>query len=125
MFLTKSTRAIVALIAIFSLLACQAAWASHVSSWYFAAVDEAAGAVIGCHGPGDTDIPENVGSSPCESAQAPSDAFKVPPAVLAALTDATLCTAHESRAPLEISTGIPAVAGAPPPLHLLHCRFLK
>ena len=125
MFLTKSTRAIVALVALVSLLACQAVWSSHASARLFAATGAAAITPVGCHSAGDPVVPEHSAPRPCDSAQAPSDAYKLP--ILSFVALPIPAVAVEVPVPELRLAGLDLrpLAGAPPPVRLLHCKFLN
>ena len=116
----RTRRSVVSLLAIFALLMCQAAWAAHTPSRHFAAGGVAA---AGCHSTGDTDAPQTAALSPCESAQAPSDAFKLPPVVLAALPSTAAFVSEPSGRCEWSRLKLAPPAGAPPPLRLLHCKL--
>ena len=123
MLLTKTARSVIALVAIFTLLMCEGAWAAHEARYAAASGTHMAATAAGCHAPGDSDIPAGAGPTPCESAQAPIDFYHVPAVILTvvafafALSDEA-CAAHHL-------TGVTLTpfAGAPPPLHLVHCRL--
>ena len=123
MLLRKTGRAVTAMLAIVALLLCEAAWATHAYGRYAGQFGAAVPATGGCHSPDGPNSPDSATPSPCESAQAPSDFFHIPPVTLAAIFSsvplaAEPCAAHDRR-----GVALTPLAGAPPPLHLLHCRL--
>jgi hypothetical protein len=134
MSMSRSARALVAIVTAFTLLTCHAAFAfqlGHRSLNPPASDMEAHGAAAAdgmepahCHAAdhnGDGSV-----RSPCDSATAIGEPLKIPTVSLvgwapyAVVLDlSTMGLSVPARAPPAI------LAGAPPPLHLLHCRFLN
>jgi hypothetical protein len=112
---------LVALIAALALLLCQAAGLVHARAPDGAVTQETSS---GCHGvPVEPGQPGKVVHIPCDSAQTVGEIFKLPavtPALLPFAAALVLAPAHAAAmAPvLHLVQG-----GAPPPLHLLHCRL--
>lgn len=123
MFKRRCVRSLVSVLAVLALLMCQAAglaYARKIDS--HGATDNAAG----CHS-----LPEHDGNSgkvvhpSCDSAQVPGDSFKVPPVALSVLPAAL--TLLDIAPSLTSVKGPPPdrLAGAPPPLRVVQCRFLN
>ena len=122
MFLTKSARIAVALFAVLALIVCEGAWATHAYGRYVA-VNPGASVPAGCHMSGDSDVPDSAALSPCDSAQAPSDFFHLPAVTLAVVAVSFIVPAAAGPACSPRDTALRPLSGAPPPLHLLHCRL--
>lgn len=124
MNLIRPVRSLVALFTLAALLFCHTATATQA---YLAspAGSGAAAAVPPCHGPaGDAELPLGYAPSPCESAQAVGD--RVQPVVTAVLLlPARVADFEFPETPCLTPAAhrITGVAGAAPPLHLLHCRL--
>ena len=124
MILIRPVRSFVALFTLATLLFCHTATATQA---YLAspAGSDAAAAVPPCHGPaGDAEVPLGYVPSPCESALAVGD--RVQPVVTAVLLLPARVADFEFPAALCVAPAahrITGVAGAAPPLHLLHCRL--
>lgn len=123
MFLTQTARAIVAMLALFTLLLCEAAWATHAYARYAATSGAAMPAGGGCHVPDGPAAPDGAMPTPCESAQAPSDFFHLPPVTLTAMFVSVASPTAACAACDRPGVALTPLAGAPPPLRLLHCRF--
>src|SRR5688572_7592683 len=75
----KAARSLVSLIAVVSLLLCQAVWAGVVSPGRLSiGVGSTSGAAApSCHDPVGTDAPGTTAPSPCDIAQLPSDEVRL------------------------------------------------
>ncbi len=123
----KAIRRSVSFAALVALLLCQAAWAAGWPARHFAGGAEGAAVVAfgGCHDLSGTGLPDNAAPSPCDSAQLPSDAFKVPLfASLALGTPIAFLTGAPTDPPL-IDFELAHPSGAPPPARLLYCKLLN
>jgi len=126
MLMKKSTRTAISVLALFSLLLCQATWAGALATQRLAAT---ASGVLGlapsCHDLGSSNVPDNAAPSPCDSAQLPGDSHKISvfdssaPAVPIAIVDPA--ESDSGRVEPEFIHR----AGAPPPLRLLLCKLLN
>ena len=125
MFLSKSAKSLVALITVIALLSCHAAFASQAGKVSTASAALTAD-IVRCHAAeDDTDTHRGAAlPAPCDSAQAVGDTFKLPQVAITELP--VLLTALEqpwtsiALPPRLTDTGL---AGASPPLRLLHCRL--
>ena len=108
--------------AIATLLFCQVVWATQ--GQHIAGASVPSGVVSGgCHS-SMGDEPQQAAPTLCDSAQAPSDDFKVASIRLVALQPSAVVP-FEPRQHAQIgAVSFAPLAGAPPPLHLLHCRLL-
>jgi hypothetical protein len=122
MFLSRLPRLLIARITLVALLFCYGLAMAHTNA---VGVGTPAN-VADCHSAtGGSETPGRAPASACDAAQAASDAFKLPPVTWPAVSAAW-------APPVDIAgprPGLPAWrvtrAGAPPPLRLLHCRFLN
>jgi hypothetical protein len=112
---------LVAFLAVLALLLCQTAGLVHGRAPDRTATQETSS---GCHGvPAEPGHPGKVVHIPCDSAQTVGETFKLPtvtPALLPFAAVLIVAPAHSGAMPpiLRFAQG-----GAPPPLHLLHCRL--
>jgi hypothetical protein len=122
MFLSRRSSSLVARITLAALLFCHGLALANANAPGNAGI--ASGApVADCHSvTGDPETPRNT-TNACDLAQAASDAYQLPVVTLPVLFTA-------GGAQFEIAGGVPAIrtspvapSGAPPPLHLLHCRL--
>jgi hypothetical protein len=122
----KAGRSAISIVAVATLLLCQAAWAgTRAPERLMAAMGQVSGstAAAGCHDLGGGDMPEHAVPSPCESAQLPSGDIKLAVFVPAALDLLFLLQAPSAPEPALLAIQPAHLAGVPPPLRLLHCRF--
>ena len=109
--------------AIATLLFCQAVWDTHGQQIVGAGM--ATGVVsAGCHSSMGDEL-QQAAPTPCDSAQAPSDDFKVAAISLVALQLSAVLPFEPRRHAQVGPVSFAPLAGAPPPLHLLHCRLLN
>jgi hypothetical protein len=121
----KAARSLVSLIAVVSLLLCQAVWAGVVGPGRLSiGVGSTAGAAApSCHDPAGTDVPGTAAPSPCDIAQLPSDEVRLTVFAAAVLVVAFVMR-FASEHPTRLNrSGLAHPAGIPPPLRLLHCIF--
>ena len=123
----KAIRTSVSFAALVALLLCQAAWAASWPAWHFAGGAAGAGVVAsgGCHDLSGTGLPDNAAPSPCDSAQLPSDGFKVTafaPLVLATPIAFLTVVATDSQS---VDFELAHPSAAPPPARLLYCKLLN
>jgi hypothetical protein len=122
MFLSRLSSSLVARITLVALLFCHGLALANASVGGDTGITSAV-AVGDCHSvASDAETPRST-TNACDLAQAASEAFQLPVVTLPVLFTA-------GGAQFEIAGGIPAIrtspvapAGAPPPLHLLHCRL--
>jgi hypothetical protein len=112
---------LVAFFAVLALLLCQTAGLVHGRALDWTAGEQSSSA---CHSiPGEEGQPGKLVHIPCDTAQTVGETFKLPtvtPALLPFAAALIVGPAHSGVAPpvLQLAQG-----GAPPPLHLLHCRL--
>jgi hypothetical protein len=112
---------LVAFVAVLALLLCQTAGLVHGRALDGTAGEQSGGA---CHSiPAEDGQPGKLVHIPCDSAQTVGETFKLPtvtPALLPFAAALIVAPAHSGSNPpvLHLAQG-----GAPPPLHLLHCRL--
>jgi hypothetical protein len=122
MFLSRHSSSLVARITLVALLFCHGLALANASVGGDTGITSAA-AVGDCHSvASDPETPRSA-TNACDLAQAASEAFQLPVVTLPVLFTAV-------GAQFEIAGGVPAIrtspvatSGAPPPLHLLHCRL--
>ena len=127
MFLSRAARRLISAFAVLSLLACYALGAAHGRDLSVAAAADWSGGGQ-CHvhtGTGDSDTDLAV-PTPCDTAKAPSDAFKLPVTTIAVIaTSALLVSATPQHAPTHAPLALYEFPGTPPPLRVLQCCFLN
>ena len=121
----KAARSLVSLVAVVSLLLCQAVWAGVVSPGRLAVgADSASGAAApSCHNPVDTDTQGTATPGPCDIAQLPSDDVRLTGFAAAVLVVAFVVRFGSKRPTPPDRAGLAHPAGVPPPLRLRHCTF--
>jgi hypothetical protein len=116
------SNSLVAFLAVLALLLCQTAGLVHGRALVWTAGEQNSSA---CHSiPGEDGQPGKLVHIPCDTAQTVGETFKLPtvtPALLPFAAALIVAPAHSGANPpvlLHLAQG-----GAPPPLHLLHCRL--
>ena len=124
MIFTRSARISIALITLAALLLCSAVGTVQAGHRGVAAGDLASGETAYRHAAADDSNSEGSAGTCCDSAQVVTEAFKLSsdaPTAVAAFPAAfeAPCAIFESSLH---AVSVP-FSGAPPPLHLLHCRL--
>ena len=122
MFLSRLSSSLVARITLVALLFCHGLALANANAPGNSGIARAA-PLADCHTvTGDPETPRNT-TNACDLAQAASEAFQLPVVTLPVFFTA-------EGAQFEIAGVVPAIrispvahSGAPPPLHLLHCRL--
>jgi hypothetical protein len=115
----RPSNSIVAFIAAVALLLCQAAGVVHGRT-----PDGASAQQTGCHGVlDDQGQPGKAAHVPCDAAQPVGETLKLPAVTPVLLTFAAALPVASVTVSSAPQLRCLAHAGAPPPLHLLHCRL--
>ena len=129
MTLRHSSRAVIALLTAVLFLLCQTAFAAQACAHAYAAGDSSAEGAAQCHDAERADAAPRAPAtlSSCDAPKAVSGDIKFP--VIAIADRPALTVAASDAVRIELATiGVnetQAVCYSPPPLNLLHCRFLN
>ena len=130
MRLRHSSRGVIALLTAVLFLLCQTAFAAQACAHTYAAGDSSAsGDAAPCHDAERADAAPHAPAtlSSCDAPKAVSGDIKFPVIAIADRPALTVAANDALRTELAIIgvNGTQAVCYSPPPLNLLHCRFLK